>query len=168
MKKIGLLKMAFPASVTGAFNVETPGAPDQYVPLLKTAISDWLFEKRARAVSQTAQGISFKAGLFRFVWNLNPLVAIGSGDIEVMRQGTMIHVAYRLRFTELLMVVTSAVALFFGPPMWNAPNLNAIEAIGWLMFFWSCLFGGNYMIARYRVPNALKQVAQRATGGKVS
>lgn len=160
--------MPFPISLIGSFDVETPGAPDQYVLPLKTAISDWLVEKRARAVSQTAQGISFRAGLFRSVSGWNPLGPIGSGDIEVMRQETTIQVTYRLRFTEALIVVTSAVVLFFGPPLWYAPNLNTIEAIGLMILAWSWLFGMSYVISRYRVPNALKRIARQTTGGKVS
>ncbi len=160
--------MPFPISLIGSFNVETPAAPDQYVLNLKTAIADWLVEKRARTVSQTAQGISFTAGLFRKVSGGNPLGPFGSGKIEVIRRETTIRVTYRLRYTEFLIVVTSLVVLFFGPPLLYAPNLNAIEAIGLMILAWIWLFGLNYVISRYRVPNALKRIARQTTGGKVS
>lgn len=160
--------MPFPISVIGSFDVETPDAPDQYVSSLKTAISDWLVENRARKVSQTAQGFSFKAGFFRWVSNWNPLFSIGSGDIEVMRQGTSIQVTYRLRFTEILIIVTSLVVFIFGPYAWSRFNLNEVETTGILMAIWFGLFGMNYFLARYRIPKALKQIARQATGGKIT
>lgn len=160
--------MPFPVSLIGSFNVKTSSAPDQFVPALKTAISNWLVEKRARDITQTAQRITFKAGMFRFVWSWNPLVAISSGEIDVLGQGTDIQIAYHLRFTEAFIIVTTGIALIFGPPTWNASNLNAFEAFGILSFAWLWLFGMNYLFARIRVLNALKQIARQFTGGVVS
>jgi len=161
--------MPFPLSLVGSFNVEAPGgASDESVVLLKTAISDWLVKKGARAISDTAQGISFKAGLFRPVTGLNPLVAVSSADVEFVRNRTVIHVTYRLRFTELLIAATFGVALLIGFQLVIAPKLTPVQMLVFSVIGWLWLFGMNYLIAKYRIPNALKKLASQATDGKVS
>lgn len=156
--------MPFPISMAGSFYVDVPEASDQDASRLKTAISEWLHEKRARSVSSTARGVSFRVGNSIFTPSWNPLVAISSGEIEIVPQETGIKVAYRLRFTQMLVLVTAMVILFLGPPILTASNLTPMQASLFLLMAWLWLFGGNYVITLYRVPRALKRIARQTTG----
>jgi len=158
--------MPFPFSLIDSFDIETPGDPaSDPVPDLTAAISDWLAKQRAKAVWQTARGISFKAGLFRTVTGWNILCPVGSGEIEISRHETVIRVTYRLRFSELLIVATAGVAVVVGFPVLTsaigAAGAFAIFVVGWL---W--LFGMNYLLAKKRIPRALRGLRGKQPAGR--
>lgn len=154
--------MPFPLSLNRCIQVRGLGDPDQYVEPVLIAISDWLERKRAKQIVRSGHVVSFRAGLFRLVTGLNPLGPIGSGSIAVSPGADGVDICYNLRFTELFVTITVLVAVFFGPAMWRAPNLDEFDAIANLGFFWLWLFGGNYVITSFRVPRALRKVAREA------
>ena len=99
--------------------------------------------------------------------NWNILVPVSSGEIQLAAQGGGIEISYHLRFTEMFVVVTAAVILLLGPELLSAPNLNAMEVTWLSLSAWLWLFGANYLVAIFRIPNALKNLAHQATGGSI-
>jgi hypothetical protein len=98
---------------------------------------------------------------------MNVLLQVHSGKIEIARRGRTLEVAYLLRFTELVIFALSTAAALAAfcliLPAFSTSGAVAILAFGWL---W--LFGANYLIAGFRIPNALRQLARRTVGGTIS
>ncbi|MCZ6845387.1 MAG: hypothetical protein O7F69_05750 [Alphaproteobacteria bacterium] len=164
--------MPFPLSKSGSFRVETTGPADQHVAGLETALLDWLAYRMATGVARPDHSISFKGGVIRKINYMSVISTVDSGTFQLSPQGSEIEFSYSLRFTELFLIVTGMVLFIFGPAALGAAVIIgdreaimrgvAIVIVGW---FW--LFGGNYLIAIFLVPIALKKVARRATGGTI-
>jgi len=67
----------FPMSITGEFKISR--LQDEDVNLVLNRVEQELAAVRATNVSRTANRITFKGGIFRFVSNWNLLVPIGYG-----------------------------------------------------------------------------------------
>ena len=72
-------------------------------------VQQGLVKMRARNITVTKNSVSFTAGMFRFVTNMNPLVSITSGEITVDPQNGVI--TYSLSFLELLVGVPILVGV---------------------------------------------------------
>jgi hypothetical protein len=159
--------MLFPLSKSGSFMVEVPGPAEPHVAALETALVDWLAEKRARSITHAGQAIAFKAGAFRLVNGLNILCPTGSGEIRFSAQSAGIEITYRLRFTEMFIVVTALLLITLGPFALSGQYWSAMESLTTFIIAWSLLFGASYLMAIFRIPSALKHLARQATGGTV-
>ena len=160
--------MPFPLTIVGSFEIKSPGGQnEQNAAAIEAAVTDWLVQKNARKISKIPQGISFEAGLFRFVWNWDPLVAISSGNVEFDHKESATQVAYYLSLTETIIVGTLMIVFGFVVVPIVAAGFAAIPRIEFLALGWFWLVGGNYLIAKYRVPSALKNVTRRAVKGRI-
>lgn len=160
--------MPFPYSASGSFRLDAPSDTDEYVAPVRGAICSWLKDRRARVYVDENRIIRFEAGVFRLVTSLNILVQIRSGDVTVTAEPDVILVSYRFWYTEMLGLVTFGVLVFFGPDLFDAPNLTTFDAYGLLLLFWTLLFVPNFLISRFLVPTRLKEVGQRAIRGRTS
>lgn len=122
-----------------------------------------LEKEKARSMHQAGNRIEFRGGIFRLVMNWNQLVSISSGEIEVFSTGKIVTLAYHIRFTEMLILVSAGVIGFLCPAVWRAPNLNVLEASAMLAFAWLWLFGGNVAITYYRFPKFLRRALESIT-----
>ena len=154
--------MPFPFSASGEFQVKTKEAPQKYLEPVQASIVHWFERQRARVNLSNYRTLLFRAGVFRLVTNMNILVPIGTGEIQVIANNQSIRVKYRFRYTEFLSIVTIGVASVFGLPLWKAPNLNELESVGLLLLIWILVFVPNYLISRYSVPAKLKAAVQQA------
>jgi hypothetical protein len=112
---------------------------------------------KPKRLDRTGSQIRFKSGAARLVSNTNLLVPIGSGELSVQPNSGGLAVAYRLHFTQILLIATVMVLGFFGPFLLNAPNLTRGEAGVFLFGMWLWLFGGNVVITLIRFPRWIKR-----------
>lgn len=153
--------MPFPLSRFGTFHIDHPDATEEHAASVRGEIALWANQQRAQDVERTAQGITFKGGMFRFVSKANPLVAISSGSIDVLHEETGLRVTYSLLFTQMLLIITTAVALL-GVLVRQATPFSWTTTCRVLLIAWLWLFGMNYVISRIEIPKALRRVAQSA------
>jgi hypothetical protein len=115
-----------------------------------------LKRQKARNIQHSGHNITFRGGIFRFVSSWNQLGAISSGSLTLKKTESSLIVNYKIKFTEMLIIVTAMVIGFLGPPVWNASNTGIVESIIILSFAWFWLFGGNVAITYFRFPRFLK------------
>ena len=147
--------MPLPFSLSGRVMLTDPSDPAIAI----ARIVDALKAARATDIHQTGHSVTFRAGVFRLVTSLNPLVPIGSGEVAVQASSSGVAIDYRISFRQIFVVVSVAVVGFFGPLVLTAPNVNAWEATLLLGFAWLWLFGGNVLIACIRFPKWLRRAA---------
>jgi hypothetical protein len=140
--------MALPFSLRG--RVEVTESPD--VSAAASRLERGLHNLKAKRVGRAGPEIHFTGGIFRLVAANNLLGAVGSGDLSVEPLVRGVAVEYRLRFTQMFLVVSVAVLGFFGPPVMNAPNLTPVEAAVLLSVSWVWLYGANVVLAVIRFP----------------
>ena len=115
-----------------------------------------LQKEEASIVYNSANEVYFKGGL-RFVSSANILLPISSGKIVIHEQGDEISATYKLKFTQLLVIVTGAVSLLLGPFLLTKTDLGKIETGCVLLFAWIWLVGANYLSTIIRFPSFLKK-----------
>lgn len=112
---------------------------------------------QASSLKRTRLRITFRAGLFRLVPSWNVLSPIGEGEIELDGDPAR-ELRYRLSFVQIL-VFSTVVTLVLGSfllwvqPVW-AIALFVVPA------WWIWIFGGNYLIAKARVPAFIRRAIE--------
>ena len=97
--------------------------------------------------------IVFEGGIFRSVSNMNLLVPVGSGELSMHPSKDYLTVRYRLRFSQMLIVVSVVALAVFVTMLMNAQNPSQRQdAVVVLFFVWLGLFGGNVAISIARFP----------------
>jgi hypothetical protein len=147
--------MPFPFSLSGTIRVAGVA-----VESATRGIERSLTDARAPLL-RSENRIEFRRGpLFsRSGWDV--LAPLSAGVVEVAAQGDGVAVSYRVTFTLLVWGAAIGVAIFFGPGLLGAPNLSTGAGLALLLFAWSWLVGGNYVITRYRLRTFLANAAQR-------
>jgi len=153
--------MPFPISLAGVVAVSGLTV-DETIARLERALAG----AGATALRRESNGLQFGGTAFRLVSNWNVLVPISTGIIEVRSRNDGIIVWYRLRFTWVLVAVTLLVTGLFAPiaVASNAPMAGRLifPVVGWL---W--LFGGNFVLTRWRFPRFLtRSLLHAAESGK--
>ncbi len=110
---------------------------------------------KARRIDREGSHIRFTAGVARLASSANMLAGIGSGELSVQPKGGGLVVVYRLRFTQMLALVTVMVFGFFGPFLLAGPNLR--EAVAILVGSWMWLFGGNVVLTLIKFPRWIRR-----------
>ena len=153
------LKMPFPFSYSN--KVEVPFNRVSHTPenLLNSIVLS-LKNVRARNIQNDRNYITFAGGILRFVMSWNILIAVSSGKITVDKGDDKLYLKYSLKFTEMFIIVTVAVLGFFGPVIWQAPNLTFYAKVGILAVAWIWLFGGNYFLTIFRFPDFIKKMTE--------
>lgn len=116
--------MSLPFSLSGRVMLTNPSD----LAIVIARIVDALKAAKATDIHQAGHSVTFRAGLFRLVTSMNPLVPIDSGEVAVRTSSSGVAIDYRISFRQIFVVVSVAVVGFFGPFVLMAPNLNAWEA----------------------------------------
>lgn len=104
--------------------------------------------------------VSFTGGLGRFSSNVNILVPISYGYLEVKSiDDAHVVVSYYLNFQQLLVLV-SVFALFVLSLLVNAAEPLAAR-LGFPALLWVWAFGLNYAITIFRFPAFIKRALER-------
>lgn len=148
--------MPLPFSLSGRVVLTDPSDPAIAI----ARIVDALKAAGATDIHQAGHSVTFRAGVFRLVTSLNPLVPIGSGEVAVRASSSGVAIDYRISFRQIFVVVSAMIAVVFGPVVLTAPNVNAWEATLLLGFMWVWLFGGNVLITWVRFPRWLRRAAR--------
>lgn len=122
------------------------------------ALATALGEAKGTATVQDAT-VSFTGGLVRFVSNVNILVPITHGHLEVTLVDNIVVVAYYLNFQQLLVLV-SMFALFVFSLSVNAAEPLVVR-LGFPVLLWLWAFGLNYVITVLRFPAFVKRALER-------
>ena len=145
--------MPLPFSAAGCVHVAGASSTAVATERLEHALE----QLRAKRIDRSGNQIEFTGGIFRAVRGDNLLVAIGSGELSLKHSGQGLDVAYRLRFTQMLLTVSGLVLIVLGPPVIGAPNLTALQA-GWvLVVAWLWLFGANVVLTLLRFPRWIRR-----------
>jgi hypothetical protein len=120
-----------------------------------------LLAKRANDVQLSGGLITFRVEIFRFVTSWNILTPITSGKITVS-PGSPGSIDYSFSCARLLILATGA-SFAFGL---LAPSSSGDSAVFHLMIAlvaWAWLFGGNYLIATWRISSFVRNVIAEST-----
>lgn len=114
-----------------------------------------LIRERASGVSAVGNRLTFRAGMFRFVSNMNILASVGSGTVDV-QPGSPGAISFHFSCLQSLLVTTGmaslvAVLLASGP---NSIVVRFLVPIGG----WLWLFGASYLIANYRLGHFVRDI----------
>ena len=145
--------MPLPFSLSGRVTLAASSDPAIAIARIVEALK----AARANEIRQMGQSITFRAGLFRLVTSMNPLVAIDWGELTVRPTGSRVAIDYKISFRQIFMVASLGVLGFLGPFVLLAPNLNAWQATLLLAFAWLWLFGGNVLITSVWFPRWLRR-----------
>ncbi len=148
--------MPFPISVSGAVAVRDVTV-EQAIDRLEGALA----QAKAVALRREGSAVQFRGGVFRLVSNWNVLVPISNGVLEVSPTANGVSICYRVTFRQMLVVVTLMVGVFFGPFVMAAPNTSVAGGLGILSVSWLWLFGGNFVLTRWRLPAFLVRSLSR-------
>ena len=94
--------------------------------------------------------LHFECRFFRLLNSYNFLRQISEGDIFVSRFGVKVTIVYKIKFTNMVLAVTTLVLALFTYPIWHASNQDIAEKIEILLGMWMWLVGGNYFFAAIR------------------
>jgi hypothetical protein len=151
--------MAFPLTINGTVKLAaaTPGQAADLTNKLATA----LIAKRANSVQISGGLITFRVAIFRFVTSWNILTPITSGRITVApgSPGSIGHSFSGVRMLVLATGMSFAFALL-------SPGSTGDSAVTHLMIAlvaWALLFGGNYLIASWRLSSFIRNVISEST-----
>jgi hypothetical protein len=158
--------MGIPFNYTKEISTQLPGDSKIEDYEIIKAYKEKLIKLKAKNIKTTDNSISFKGGLFRFVTNWNLLVPITRGKIRIQRKHNL-AIVFDIKFTEMLVIVTLMVSLFFGPILLSEPRLNIFEALSSLFFVWLWLFGGNVVIIMIRFPSFIRKTINAHLGHSV-
>jgi hypothetical protein len=149
--------MPFPFSAEGTVSIDVHRATD--LDGVIAAVEAAIREAKPTEIARDREKITFRAGLFRFVSNWNPLVSIGAGELHFTQQSSsQIEIHYRISFVQLFVVTTIMVAVMFGA----LPILGGAHGVplGFLAFAWLWLFGWNYVLTLFRFPSLVRNAAE--------
>lgn len=151
----------FPTSINGEVTVGAlGGAPDETD--LRRAIGSALELMGALDLRVQGDAITFRSTLFRIMLSTNLLATVRFGRIEIERRDVGLLLRYHLSMLQLVAVVTVVVPIFFGIPLFGAPNLSWLESAALLCAIWCFFVGGNWFITAVRFPRFLRQCAARS------
>lgn len=148
--------MPFPISLTGTVAVR-----DLTVEEAIERLEGALAQARARALRREDRAVQFRGGVFRLVSGWNILGPISNGVLEVAPSANGVSVIYRVTFGQMLVVVTLMVGAFLGPLVMVSPNTSGAGGLGILSVAWLWLFGGNFVLTRWRLPAFLVRSLSR-------
>ncbi len=117
--------------------------------------------QKAKPVTADNNGytIEFTGGL-GVMSSFNIFLPISSGTINIKKHQNEIHIEYVLKFTQLLIIVSIVVPVFFGPILIMVAGFN-VQTVAFLAFAWLFLFGLNYVSTIIRFPRFIrKQIKQ--------
>ncbi|HKP48122.1 MAG TPA: hypothetical protein VJT50_16090 [Pyrinomonadaceae bacterium] len=136
--------------------------PESYTPEFFSRAARALDAWHARNITIAANRISFTGGIFRLVTNLNPLVPISSGHIEITQTDDEFVVFYEISFAEML-VIDSVMFLLFAGYILFSPNAPAMP-VGALVIFsvlgWLFLFGLNWLLGVVQFSSLVKSMVR--------
>ena len=138
--------MPFPISLSGTVVVHGL-AVEQALDRLECALA----KAKAAALRRDDRSLLYRGGMFRLVSNWNILGPVTRGTLDVSARGDGVCVAWKVTFGQLLFVATIAVAVIASMAPRQTP---ADEALVWLGV-WVWIFGGNFVITRWRYPRFL-------------
>lgn len=141
----------FPLSITGELKISR--LQDEDVNFVLNTVEQELTAVRATNVSRTANRVTFKGGIFRFVSNWNLLVPIGYGEIEVLPD----CVKYTFSCVQMLIGTTVMVCVMGAFILYSAP-VSTFSLIA-PVIIWLWLFGMNYLISAVRLPGFVRKIA---------
>jgi hypothetical protein len=146
----------FPTSINGEVAVDVLlGAPDKGN--LRTAIGSALELEGALDLRVQGDVITFRSTLFRIMLSTKLLATVRFGRIQVERQAPGFLLRYHLSLSQLVVVTTIVVPVFFGIPLFGAPNLSLGQATALLCAAWFFIVGGNWFITAERFPQFLRR-----------
>jgi len=151
----------FPFNIRGQVTV-----PSLTLPQAQTIIANFeraLVQVRASGVSIAGNRLTFRAGIFRLVSNMNILAFVGSGTVDV-QPGSPGTVNFHFSCLQSLLVTTGMVS-FVAAMLASGPNSVAVRF--WVpVAAWLWLFGANYLISNFRLWQFVRDVIAESFPGQ--
>jgi NADH:ubiquinone oxidoreductase subunit H len=156
-------KTMFPLDHCGEFRRSKSTIPDS-----QHFVSD--FERRAVQALQACRGrniavqngrVSFTAGIFRLVTNLNILNSVGYGHVEIGETANDFVVSYYISFRQMAVSIALVVIIFFGGFMFvndSKGELPLLAKLAIIVGAWIFLFGVNWISGIIQVPSLVKSM----------
>ena len=101
--------------------------------------------------------VTFTGGIFRFVWNWNPLIPIDKGILKVGKKNDEALILYKISFVQMFLFCFLMVYGFMGWPMIIGGYKNFIESLPILSIGFLWLFGGNFLFGSIVFPSKIKK-----------
>jgi hypothetical protein len=111
---------------------------------------------RARNVTIQNNRVSFTAGIFRFVANLNILNSIDYGYVDINEADDRFVISYYISFRQLLVLISALVIIRFGGFMFvndTRGELPLLTKLLVLVLAWLVLFGLNWLSGIMQFPS---------------
>lgn len=140
----------FPANIEGEFRIGDIDAEEAERRL--TAFEEWLRGAKATDIEREGDTVTFRAGIFRWVSNWNPLVPIGWGRVELSRAEGVLRYDFSCR---QLLVLISVWAVVGAAGCALAGFWTGSPLVAPIMGVW--LFGMNYLMASWRLSKVLRE-----------
>ncbi len=151
-------EMTLPLSSSGKIEMSLVSDSEKLDSQVVKAIVEGLTKQRAHDIHQNGNRISFRGGGGD---NLNPLLPITSGEVDIFSEGARIIIRYRIRFTHFF--ILSLLLVFGGFVLLdNGLRNNPIGALVLMAGVWIVLFGLNVLLVLIRFPRLLRRSAAKA------
>lgn len=122
-------------------------------------LADRLEEAKPRRIDLCADRLTFRGGIFRPVSSWNLLVPVTSATIQAFAESREVVVTYTLQMTEMLFLCGLASIVGIG----LAIDQHSLETAGGAAaIVWGWLFGGNYLLMRFRMKSLFRKVLLQA------
>jgi hypothetical protein len=146
----------FPVSIDGEIEIQAIEPQRERILGVLLNVERALISEKANNLQLSGNRISFEAGMFRMVTNMNALVPVGYGEIEVV-PGNPGKLKYELSCRQMLTVATVMAVIGGGFAGFGSREGGLGGAFGAFAVAWSCLFGLNYLIAMVMLPRFLRK-----------
>jgi hypothetical protein len=159
--------MAFPTSIDGSISFRNEGAAHADAEIVAVRIEEILASGPTRDIVRHGASISFgvRFPIMRITWNC--LVAVTGGTVDVTTGPSDITIAYTLRMTHLVIVVTLMLAVLIAVVASN--NHLPADFIPFVPIAWLWIVGGNYLMTKIRFRGWLeRQLRKKPLFGRSS
>jgi len=138
-----------------------PTSPDQ-IELLVANLAQELRRLKARRINVAGSSVTFSAGAFRLVTNMNPLNFVTRGRIGIVQEGESFYVAYRISFFQVPIIVTVMVLLLGAWMTWHRFPLPLMALF--LPFVWLWLVGFSRLLGALGFDYFIRTLVKTAGG----
>jgi hypothetical protein len=159
-----VVEMTLPLSSSGKIEMHIVSNSEQLDSKVVQAIVEDLTKKKASDINQNGNKITFRGGAGD---NLNPLLLITSGEVDVFAERTRIILRYCIRFTHSF-IFTFLLVFVGGFLLDHNLRNNPIGSLALLAAMWLVLFGVNVLIVLIRFPLLLRRSVVKALHPKRS
>ena len=148
----------FPFSRRGRIEFRDRGDLQVSTEAFLQQIERGLEERKMSYTSRTANGLSFRRGMFQRTSGWDLFAFIKAGEIMIETQAEPTVVLYELRFSPTLIVGIGIFVLLFGLVLLSASGLTGGAKIGLLAFVVFLLVGVNFVLPILRFASFIRSI----------